>query len=228
MKKFSFVAGLACLATIGGVFAAWTFGEFNYVNPSDDVQINSISIDNQIVTNYKIVGTAALADFTYEIKQSMSGDGFYLNRKSSVATDTQYSDDVLVTLKITDDDTYSEIKSTTVKINVAVNFSAKDSAKDCLLDLYDKDEQCAVIDGANRNDYGVVSSTTKEKTVGFNLNHDLAGGRGFFNDLQYNIESAAEAEKFVLALQNTYIDIVVTLTEFKGKIPTPDPIVVDK
>lgn len=49
MKKISLIAGLAMLVTVGGVFAAWTFGQFT-VEASDTATI-SVSVDEGTITD---------------------------------------------------------------------------------------------------------------------------------------------------------------------------------
>lgn len=60
MKKLSLIAGLACLATVGGVFGAWVFGETESQTASVEL---SLTVDTDIInrTNATVSATTTVA-----------------------------------------------------------------------------------------------------------------------------------------------------------------------
>lgn len=110
MKKLSLIAGLACLATVGGVFGAWTFSEATYNGAPEKL----ISVSLETATNTGAIGTAAWSgDVELEIynDEGVSAGIKAASAESSKATLTytslnaNYTDDVEITfaMTITDD-----------------------------------------------------------------------------------------------------------------------------
>jgi len=114
MKKFTLLSGIAALATVGAVFAAWTFNEGQ---PSDPASTSiTITVDEEIVTT-GVAGTftvtptnAATLKFSQgnnknaKIELTNADDASYLlSYTDDASSDATYSYDVKATLTITGD-----------------------------------------------------------------------------------------------------------------------------
>lgn len=63
MKKLSLIAGLACLATVGGVFGAWVYGGTTVAGDYVDSQIG-ITTDTEVVSPYGAVDVGVTGGVT--------------------------------------------------------------------------------------------------------------------------------------------------------------------
>lgn len=83
MKKLSLIAGLACLATIGGVFGAWTFGTAGVGEDTRDVA--SITIDTVIEDTGTVTATIDTGALSLYISQDKTDDSGYKIEATGVA-----------------------------------------------------------------------------------------------------------------------------------------------
>lgn len=216
MKKLSLIAGLAGLATVGGVFAAWTFGSFQVQSDAGSLSGTNVTIDDSgVVTKYKLVSTATTSDFSYGISQNAAHNGVAYTRTSEKGA----TYDVLLTVEVSGADAYSTIETTYIGVDATVSFSKIDEKKDCLTDLT----------GAV---YQNVATLSKETTVlTIDANHTSASvgfiiGGAAFNE-NYPITTIEEAEAFIAAIKNTQMTVAYVLTEVDGPVDESETMVYD-
>lgn len=72
MKKLSLIAGLACLATVGGVFGAWTFGSGQ--NTANDQAAIEIGVNTEVTVLGGLSVVTAASDDSFVYDQDLDAD----------------------------------------------------------------------------------------------------------------------------------------------------------
>lgn len=200
MKKFSLIAGLGCLATMGGVFAAWTFGNFSIVQPQG-LEF-TIEIETEIISNFHVTATATKSDAQYTISQNDAKNGIKLTRSS----ETDAENDVNFNVQLVNDDVYS-ITEKTIGITAKALFIPKNMNKDSLKDLNDGSNDAVVSGTVVYTDEVTLS---QDKLVSDAMGFKLCNGA---LNTDFAVESKAKAKEYLDALDNTKLSYVITLTE---------------
>lgn len=190
MKKLSLIAGLACLATIGGVFGAWTFGSAGSAQ-SDSAAISSITVETDVQTK---------GDFTASVDEVITGIAYKQEAHNSyiaVATPTKTAD--VYTITVSDDGA-----TTAYTYGATLVLGKKDQGKDGLSDYIASyaDKTLAVTPGVD------TATFTVAEIVAFINNIDIKGDETGTNQAA----NKAYVDAFAAALANTTITINVTVT----------------
>lgn len=202
MKKFSIVALCGALATVGGVFAAWTFGEFTIEQPESLEITSKLEVEETISAVFKITGSVTNNNVTYKVNQNEDHDGLVLERTLPAEADAGL-DDLTVTIKIEDADEFAIFDEYDVNVTAKVTFAASGEG-DSLLDIVGAEGEKAV-----DSDFTFPVKTAKvgkvddvkvlSDEVGFTLK-----GSGAINE-DFPILCSAEADAYIKAFKNTTI-----------------------
>lgn len=149
MKKLSLIAGLACLATVGGVFGAWTFGTATRTAEEQTKEV-SVAVESDVQT-YQGISLAVTGTMSLTIDQEGT-DSFKF-----VVGEAEN-----LTLAVTDETSYPG--GATVTYTTEVTASFKETGK---LDQYFDIGAIADLTGKNTTlaDSVVAAAITAKNTV---------------------------------------------------------------
>ena len=192
MKKLSLIAGLACLATIGGVFGAWTFGSAGDAQ-SGSVTISSITVDTNVSTK---------GDFTASVDEAISGiayDQKESNSYTAKATATTIDDKDVYTIAV-DDDGATTVYTYGATLVLGKTDQEEEGLSDYITDYADKT--------LTVTPNGDTATFTVAEIVAFIDNIDIKGDGTGTNQAA----NVAYVNAFAAALANTTITINITVT----------------
>lgn len=183
MKKLSLIAGLACLATVGGVFGAWTFGsETNEATKNEELA--AITVDTDVIT---------LGGITADVTDSLAIS--YAQNGTGTGAAATISGSFTVTCgHATVGKSYTYAAS-----NIYALVTAIDGEKDSLLDYEVADTQIALTMSQNVNvftlNYTSLDTALDVASIGTVGNHD---------------QNLTMVNNFAAAAANTKITIYAT------------------
>lgn len=209
MKKFGSIAGLGCLAMIGGVFAAWTFGNFSIQQP-DPLEFNTIIGDTTIETSFKITAEGEFTDAKYKIVPREGYMADWLEPVLTRTTESGAEHDVNITVKVLPDDEYAVITEKIIEVKASVVLSANDPSKDCLSTLESSESYGEFAANSEvlllKEKVTMSASHLIDQSLGFKLSDGNVINNWIFRE-------SADVEEYAAALANTKFTYVIELAE---------------
>ena len=184
MKKLSLIAGLACLATVGGVFGAWVYGSTSA--QTKETEKMTLTVESGVINN-----TNATLAATCDVELHFAPNAA-LNPTSYTVSDADTSNNESATLTVTKQTTGKDVTYTvTAKVKV-----------DGLSGYVVSEADISAGDPAvNEN----ISTYTITDTAIVTAVQGMAVANG--------IDTAAKATAFITAVATASITIEFTVTE---------------